>query len=145
MNTWRETPAITIADLDEEIVERIKETMRSYVVAAREQAGECWDDKERMEGGVDALYDLTRRAGVIEHVLAYEAALQQASSRLYEETERLVSEAPATIERLEGEGRHGRRERASEEFRNYAAAQEALKHGPYILRYLDGEDIDEIA
>jgi len=36
-------------------------------------------------------------------------------------------------------------ERASEEFRNYAAAQEALKHGPYILRYLDGEDIDEIA
>ncbi len=145
MNTGRESPIISVSDLDEEILKRIKETMRSYVIAAREQKGECWDEKERMEGGVDALYDLARRAGAIEHVIGYDAALRQASSRLREETERLMSEAPATIERLEAEGRRERRDLSSEECRNYAAAQEVLTYGPCILRYLDGEDIEGIA
>jgi len=145
VSTGQESLTISLTDLDEEIVERIKETMRSYVVAAREQKGECWDEKERMEGGVDALYDLARRAGAIEHVIGYDAALRRASIHLREETERLMSEAPATIERLEAEGRRGRRDLASEKFGSYAAAQEALTYGPFILRYLDGEDIDEIA
>jgi len=145
VNTGRESPIISLTDLDEEIVQRIKETMRSYVIAAQEQKGECWDEKERMEGGVDALYDLARRAGVLERVIGYEAALRQASIRLREETEWLMSEAPATIERLEAEGRRGRRDFASEEFGSYAAAQEALTYGPYILRYLDGEDVEGIA
>lgn len=146
MNTGQGRPAISITDLDEEIVERSRETMRSYVIAAREEKGECWDDKERMEGGVDSLYNLARRAGLLERAIGHDAAREEASRRLREETGRLIAQAPATIERLEDECCRERRDlRSDAEFTAYAEAQEALKYGPYILAYLDGEEIEPIA
>lgn len=146
MITGHEGPAVSLAHLHEEIVERMKDTMRSYVIAAREEKGECWDDKERMEGGVDSLYNLVQRAGLLEHAIGYDAAREEASRRLREETERIMAGAPATIERLEGECSRERRDlRSDAEFMAYAEAQEALKYGPYILAYLDGAEIGPIA
>lgn len=138
-------PPIALALLEEEIVERIKETMRAYVTATREQEGERWDDKERMEGGVDALYSLAHKGGLHGRVIGYDTAREEASRLLREETERLMAEAPATIERLDSARRREGRMSTPEDHGSYTEAREALEYGPHILRYLDGEDVEEIA
>lgn len=142
--TRNDRPAIALEVIEEEIVAKLAETMRAYVVAAREEQDDAWQEKDHAEGGANALYDLTRRAGLGD-LLDIDAARERASRRLREQTDRLMAEAPATIERLEAGCANGRRDATRKEFLAYAEAQEALKYGPYIVRYLDGEDVEEIA
>lgn len=139
--------AITLDDLEEEILAKMKQTMHACVIAAREQKGECWDVKEQLEGGIDALYDLARRAGVHDEIIDYNDAQEQASRRLREETETLMVGAAHTVERLQAARNSDGRVLSEEELVNLTEAQEALEYGPHILRYLSeaGEYIEEIA
>lgn len=97
-------------------------------------------DQGRSPGAAEGLWALARNAGAR---LDPDKLDVEARRTLRDETARLLSEVPRTLREM-GEKAHrdGHASLTLDEYTLLARAEEALRYGPYVFRYLAGEAVE---
>lgn len=132
--------SIPLPLLREAIVKETIAAMRAYVVAVRDDKGEAWQTKDEAQGAAEGLWVLARTAGAR---LDPDEIDAEARRTLRDETARLLSEAPRTLRKIREKARQDDRSSLTLDDTNQRwRAEEALRYGPHVLRYLAGEDVE---